>query len=77
MLVPVASLYFWEEGAVEWHSSSVRVNYRYFWDLLSWKATKRAPKQWARHKRGGVGPFILKRSLEHLRPDREEQMLVS
>lgn len=75
MLVSVACPYSWEDGAVEWHSSSAHTNYRYFWDLLSWKATTRAPKQWARHKRGGVGPFTFKRSLEHLRSDREEQML--
>lgn len=63
-LVPVADLHSWEEGAVEWHSSSVHTNFRYFEDL-SWKAKTRAPKQWARHKRKGVGPLTLKRSLAH------------
>lgn len=63
MLVPVAHPESWEEGIVEWHSSSIHANFRYFKDL-SWKAATRAPKQWARHKRG-VGPLDLKRSLDH------------
>lgn len=64
MLVPIACPYAWEEGDLEWHSSSVHTNFRYFEDL-SWKAATRAPKQWARHKRKGVGPLDLKRSLDH------------
>lgn len=73
VLVPVAHPESWEEGMFEWHSSSIHTNSRYFEDL-SWKAATRAPKQWARHKKKGVGPLDLKRSLDHWYTDEDGRM---